>query len=112
MKRLTAVVIFIIVAVALLGILQEIQKDSPGNQKVKEGSSGSLTLSNFKKIKMGMTYKEVAMLIGEGEISSQSEQGKISILIYSWTNNSLFGANCNVIFQNDKVTTKSQIGLK
>lgn len=65
-----------------------------------------ITYSKYLQIKTGMTYIEVAEIIGDlGEITVQSG----NITIRSWQNSD-YGV-ASILFTNGKVTTKSQAGL-
>ncbi|AUS08335.1 hypothetical protein C1X05_05485 [Laceyella sacchari] len=76
---------------------------------VKENDE--VTMEEFKKIKNGMTYEEVVKIIGfEGTEMSSSEIGGIKTIMYSWQNDD--GSNMNAMFQNNKLNTKAQFGLK
>lgn len=79
-------------------------------------SEASISLSEFNKIKTGMTYEEVCDIVGgEGSLSSSVDMGigsEYKTEIYMWTGNGSIGANANVTFQNGKVISKAQIGLK
>jgi hypothetical protein len=65
-----------------------------------------------------MSYSQVVFIIGEGgtESSSSTMEGvpgvmpSITTKLYMWQNSD--GSNMNAIFQNDKLTTKAQFGLK
>ncbi|WP_232337641.1 DUF3862 domain-containing protein [Thermoactinomyces sp. CICC 23799] len=70
-----------------------------------------VTMEEFKKIKNGMTYEEVVKIIGfEGTEMSSTEIGGIKTIMYSWQNDD--GSNMNAMFQNNKLNTKAQFGLK
>ena len=76
---------------------------------VKENDE--VTMEEFNKIKNGMTYEEVVKIIGfEGTEMSSSEIGGIKTIMYSWQNDD--GSNMNAMFQNNKLNTKAQFGLK
>ncbi|MFD1424671.1 DUF3862 domain-containing protein [Laceyella tengchongensis] len=76
---------------------------------VKENDE--VTMEEFKKIKNGMTYEEVVKIIGfEGTEMSSTEIGGIKTIMYSWQNDD--GSNMNAMFQNNKLNTKAQFGLK
>lgn len=78
-----------------------------------EQKQDRLNLEKFNKIKTGMSYQEVVNIIGEeGTVLSESEIGNIKSTIYSWYGEGSIGANANVTFQNGKVVSKAQVGLK
>jgi len=72
-------------------------------------SEGSITLTEFNRLKNGMSYRDVAYIIGtEGELLSES--GTTSI--YKWDGEGSIGANANVTFQDNKLVGKAQAGLE
>ena len=79
-------------------------------------SEASISLEEFNKIETGMTYEEVRDIIGgEGTLSSSVDMGigdEYKTELYQWTGDGTIGANANVTFQNGKVISKAQIGLK
>lgn len=109
MKKLKifALIIWVVSVGSLLELTDRNHKTTTPTQQ----PAGSVTLANYQKIKMGMAKVEVFKILGKGEETAKASQGKIVISSYSWTSG-IFGANCAIMFQNDKVTTKSQIGLK
>ena len=73
----------------------------------------TITLAEFNNINTGMTYKEAVAVIGcEGTVTSQSEIAGIKITLYTWKGSGDIGANANASFQNDKLVSKAQFGLK
>lgn len=59
-----------------------------------------------------MTYQEVVSILGSsGEVISSSDVAGYKTVMYMWEGNSL-GANMNAMFQNDKMVSKAQFGLK
>ncbi|SFJ71288.1 DUF3862 domain-containing protein [Thermoflavimicrobium dichotomicum] len=82
------------------------QPADPDSEEKKE-----VTMKKFKKIKNGMSYEEVVRIIGfEGTEMSSSEVAGIKTVMYSWQNED--GSNMNAMFQNNKLTSKAQFGLK
>nr|WP_304654723.1 DUF3862 domain-containing protein [Sporolactobacillus sp. STSJ-5] len=80
----------------------------------KSSDRSSITKTEFNKIKDGMTYKEVATIVGSnGEVMSEAgEKGDPAhTVIYSWNGDKGWGANANVTFQNNKVINKAQFGV-
>ena len=91
---------------------------SPADNSVSAGittvqKQEKLNLEKFNKIETGMTYQQVVDIIGEeGTVLSESEIANIKTIIYSWNGEGSIGANANVTFQNGKVVSKAQVGLK
>ncbi|WP_425057596.1 hypothetical protein SCACP_21120 [Sporomusa carbonis] len=81
------------------------------------GNSKKITMDKFNKVQTGMSYKQVAEIMGDpGELgASTSMPGVPGVMegieskIYMWKNPD--GSNMNVQFQNDKVIGKAQAGL-
>jgi len=73
-----------------------------------------VSLRNFYKIESGMSRRQVVALLGsEGEMLSEvAIPGFPTTRIFMWKAPGLFSGNCNVTFQNGKVTVKAQFGLK
>lgn len=71
-----------------------------------------ITLEEFNKIQNGMSYEEVKNIIGsDGTVVSDTEIEGFRMIIYSWYGEDEI-SNANFNFQNNKLTNKTQIGLK
>ncbi|MEZ5344835.1 MAG: DUF3862 domain-containing protein [Pyrinomonadaceae bacterium] len=72
--------------------------------------TGALTMENYKKVKPGMTYKEVVEILGEegDEVSSTNIAG-FKTSTYMWRSGSF--TNVTLTFQNEKLMSKFQMGL-
>lgn len=58
-----------------------------------------------------MSYYDVTDIIGYyGEELSSSNIGDLETIMYEWVNAD--GSNMNAMFQNDKLVSKAQYGLK
>jgi hypothetical protein len=72
----------------------------------------TVTLSEFNQIQSEMSYSEVVGIIG----ASGAEQSRVEVpgapetVMYAWQNSD--GSNMNAMFQDDKLVTKAQFGLK
>ncbi len=79
---------------------------------VSGDSAAAVTAAQFEKVSNGMSYEDVvAIMGGEGQLVSDTNIAGSSMQIYSWDGKTL-GSNCTISFLNDKVNSKSQIGLK
>ncbi|MBA4121333.1 MAG: hypothetical protein H0X72_02570 [Acidobacteria bacterium] len=59
-----------------------------------------------------MKYSEAVKILGSrGEVLSESGIGGTKTIMYQW-NGEGFGANMNAMFQNGKLVSKAQFGLK
>lgn len=85
--------------------LQDILSD-PNNDPL-------MSLSEYYKIKTGMTYEEVIKIVGSyGTESARTETQGYQIVIISWNGNGQIGANATVTFENGRVSSKAQVGLQ
>ncbi|MET3194685.1 DUF3862 domain-containing protein [Gottfriedia sp. OAE603] len=77
-------------------------------------AKNGITLAEFNKIKTGMTYQQVVQIIGEnGTLDASSSGYGTTIKVYSWSQkNSTYGGSASILFENNKVQSKSQAGLK
>jgi hypothetical protein len=69
-------------------------------------SGNTVSLSDFRAIKIGMGYGDVINILGVGELLSEGE----GVQMYMWLNPDASG--CTIMFQNNEVMTKSQTSLK
>ncbi|ADL52456.1 BLIP family protein [Clostridium cellulovorans] len=69
-----------------------------------------ITLDKYNQVTEGMTYAQVSAILGEGELTSQMKIMDIENLTYNWSNKG--GTNATLSFTGDKLTAKSQFGLK
>jgi hypothetical protein len=101
----------------------DIQYDAP-TQKWRlvpkgEGSTATsgrrerITLSKFNSLTDGMSYAQVVEIIGEqGTLQSETTLFGITTSMYSWNGAGLLGGTATVMFQDDRLISKSQIGLR
>jgi len=81
--------------------------------KVEEKNKPTISKSEFDALQTGMTYEEaVAIIGGEGELSSQVEIAGYKTEIYMWKGEGSLGANANATFQNNSLSSKAQFGLE
>lgn len=87
--------------------------EKPAKKKVVKPDR-TVTLAEFNRIREGMSYKQVVDIIGfKGNVMSESTMMGIRTVMYSWENDELFSiANMNAMFQNGKLVSKAQFGLK
>lgn len=72
-----------------------------------------ITLNDFNQIQTGMTYNQVKEILRrDGVCDSQSNFMGITSSIYSWDNEYFGDGNITVMFQNNRVISKSQFMLK
>lgn len=72
---------------------------------------GPATMDKYSQIENGMTYDEVKKIIGEDGVESvATENDATNIQIYQWAGE-MPGSNITVSFQDDAVTSATQVGL-
>jgi hypothetical protein len=70
-----------------------------------------LTMAKYQQIKEGMSYQEVVGILGfEGEELSRNTFGDLTTIMFVWKGDGF--ANMNATFQNDKLVSKAQFGLR
>jgi hypothetical protein len=71
-----------------------------------------VTLAAFSRLHSGMTYEAAVKILGSpGEELSSSDLGGIHTVMFMWkADNGI--ANMNAMFQNDRLVSKSQLGLE
>lgn len=73
---------------------------------------GTVTLAKFSQLQPGMSYEAAEKVMGfPGTEQSSSEVAGVRTVMYAWANSHGM-ANMNAMFQNDKLITKAQFGLK
>lgn len=88
-----------------------VEPSEDSKKETKKKDKSTLTLKKFNQLKTDMSYKEVVQILGtKGEVMSESEVAGIKTVLYTWDGS--FGANMNATFQNDKLISKAQVGLK
>ncbi|MBU5677779.1 outer membrane protein assembly factor BamE [Alkaliphilus sp. MSJ-5] len=69
-----------------------------------------ITKEMYDKIETGMTLEEVEDILGLGEENAKTEAAGVVITSMQWVNKD--GGNIQIMFQDGKVDTKAQAGLK
>lgn len=91
-------------------------KSSEHTDPSKDLSIDRLNLTNYYRVKDGMTYDEVRSILGPAsEELASSRIGKgtrfdVQTVLLVWKGS--WGANCSITFQNGRVVAKAQFGLK
>lgn len=115
-------VLFVFIATLLFGRSgnQQSATTSPSPSSLPSSSSKvpnptpstGVTMANFSRLKTGMTYAQVVEILGkDGEELSSNEIAGVKTIMYKWDGNG-FAVNMNAMFQNDKLMSESQLGLK
>ena len=82
------------------------------SQSNLSGRSGDADIdqAKFNKVETGMSYDEVKGILGEGEMTRISKIGKATLMSYAWKGDGY--ARIYASFKDDKLTNKTQSGLK
>ena len=108
-----AIGVFILVLLTI-GVIVSVVRNRTSRQEyvaVAETVNQQITLGQFLNLRDGITYREAVKVLGKAgtEISRSSIGGHLTVM-YQWQNNNF--SNMNAMFQNDKLITKAQFGLK
>lgn len=85
-----------------------------GTQELGQDPAAALpvvTRREYEQVNDGQTYEEVTAIIGQpGREISSSDLAGMRTVMYSWSNAD--GSNMNAMFQDGKLVTRAQFGLK
>ncbi len=100
-----------VVIIVGVGIVTGIAVIFPTIDSLSGSTSSSLTLAEYNELTTGMSYQEVVAILGRGGV----EQSRASIagsttVMYTWSGSGT--ANMNAMFQDNRLVTKAQFGLK
>ncbi len=74
-------------------------------------STSSLTMAKYNQLKINMDKREVERILGgPGEEISTTSGGGSTFAVYKWSGEKF--SSVIISFRNDKIMTKSQVGLK
>lgn len=76
-------------------------------------SPDDVTMSKYLQLQTGMSYSEAVDILGKSgvEIASSEVAPGMRLQMFQWFNEAQTG-NMNATFQNDRLTTKAQFGLR
>lgn len=75
-------------------------------------SDCKVTKAHYDALASGMTYDQAVSVLGcAGEEMSNTDIGGMKTVMLMWSGNSM-GGNMNAMFQDDKLVSKAQFGLK
>lgn len=75
------------------------------------GNTSSLTMAKYNQLKTGMARSEVERILGgAGEEISSTSGGGVNFSVNKWSGEDY--ASVIISFRNDKIMSKSQVGLK
>ena len=82
---------------------------TPGGPAAK---NDGVSLAEFNKVTTGMSYAQVSQILGSGGTeNSRTDIGGSTTVMYTWQGSG-FASNMNAMFQDDKLVSKAQFGLK
>ena len=123
--RILGAVAFLVVGGAGISLINSLMKAGISNFTKPEAGLKTpilndqiVTFEEYNKIANGASYTQVVEIIGsEGEERSRNEidgipgvMDPIETIMYEWVNEN--GSNMNALFQNNKLGSKAQFGLK
>ena len=84
-----------------------------GESRRAEKSGCDVTMENFRRLQSGMSYSNARRILNcDGEELSRVEMAGIpTSIMYQWNANRGYG-NMNAMFQDDRLVSKAQFGLK
>lgn len=100
------ILLFLVIVITVVAVSSEGDSTADSNPE-------TITMEEFEKIEPGMTYDEVVAIVGgEGELSTTATVGDITTSIYIWEGSGSLGSNANVTFINGEMSAKAQFGLE
>jgi hypothetical protein len=98
--------------VALTGRTRPPPSRSAGTAPTRSGPRSGVTMANYERLETGMSYDGVVDILGEpGKEMSRNEIADITTVMYMWSGG-FVGGNMNAMFQNDRLVSKAQFGLR
>lgn len=88
---------------------------SQNQEQTEPKNKPTISKAEFDKIQGGMSYEEVAEIIGgPGEVMSESgsKGDQFHTVMYTYQGEGSIGANANFLFQGNQLQNKAQLGLK
>ncbi len=104
-----AVAIFL--GLMIVGYISQQVNPPPASPGVAGSAPATrVTLGNFNRLETGMSYADVVRILGPGQELSRSDIAGTTTVMYQWNGTGL--GNMNAMFQDGKMITKAQFGLK
>ncbi len=99
----------VLILIALAVMVAERNQKPDGS--VERPAAKRITIADYEMLREGMSYEEAARAIGQYglELSASNVLGYRTVT-YIWRNED--GSNITAIFQNDRLTSKGQFGLR
>jgi len=115
--RTVAVVVIVVLGFTFCYLFIDALYDGSGTNQEQIQSNNTadkkeVSLANFNKIEIGMTYQQVCEIFGSnGELLSEVNLGFSVTRMVQYDNKKGFG-NAIIVFDGNSVQSKSQFGLK
>jgi hypothetical protein len=106
---LAAIVVFVLgfIGIDPIGLLSRPE----AVVELATGANAGITLANYERLQTGISYAQACEILGKtGTEMSRSEMVGYVTVMYSWQGDGV--ANMNAMFQNGKLVSKAQFGLK
>lgn len=82
------------------------------NSSSTSSETAGLTMEKYNRIKIDMSYQDVVRILDkQGKETQRTEVDGIKHVVYSWEDNGFSPKAIIVMFENNKVVGKSQLGL-
>lgn len=75
-----------------------------------KSADDNITLEKYNQVKDGTAYSDAKVILGEGQIMSQTKIMNIESIMYEWINKD--GSNAILTFSGDKLMMKAQFNLR
>jgi len=79
-------------------------------EEESEAEAGEISMRQYLQLRAGMTHDEVVHILGRDGKATRKKRAQISTAIVIWKNER--GSNLTVVFENDRLVSKSQMGLR
>lgn len=118
MKKVLVICGTVVLSVALVTFIlvkgcQSSIKSAMTEASKPHQTDATASMEEYEKLTTGMSYEEACRIIGgKGREMSKAEVAGTTTVMYAWDGNGGMGANMNAMFQNNRLTTKAQFGLR
>ena len=89
----------------------ELQSKATREQTNRQSSAG-VTLSNYTQLKKGMSYAEVVKILGKEGTNTGAKHSLPGTKVVQYLWNGEDGGSMTALFQNNRLISKAQSGLK
>ena len=102
MKKILSIIVVILLAISITGCKKKTKEETTPKEEVNSDYV-TITLDEYEKLKVGMTYEEVTKIIG-GNCNKVKDNEYYCSGDYA-------GTSATLIFENEKLKEKKQTGL-